>query len=772
MKKNILPLLLVICASNLWAQNPDTLVLRVNTLKKTGIILRQIIKGENKAALREENDAMSVSGPWVFKIENPKDQTFQVVMKADTKTETIADQKKTYLVDGVKFEGRDFKIGDNLMITVTGADLNKIYTLKYRKGAAVVTTGKLAPPEGEHQVGSTIKDAYYLVNGSNMATKISILAFYAGVEPSPEAINAAYINNKRIKPIAESLDVTIAEASLTSLSALFSSVGGLDVTQFADGLTKFLVKRTKEELNIAFFSNFYNVLEKPEFKDLRTVFPQTYRALKIIGNEIYNYERYIQTLREAFKNDLNALITNLPTIIDNHPEVFNKRNPEMVAVAAILRSGLYTAEALRNDIHPGYMLEDFPILYLDSLKPAFKASIQTLQLFSMSLRDTSSSSEGKYWISMKDFKKLTLDTEVFPIYLGLVEKMAEVRYNGIPFSNTVNVVQAIEATDDNNIRAWQEYVNNLINKGERVAKLLGEHQKPGSDSLAFEQYYNYFKASIDLLEHANQAGSLPGLKGPFLDLSDFFDVANTAADLTLDIHRKNYAAAITNVTHLYDVTLVKHVASTKPTMDKMFRYGSFMASMAMAKSSDEVADAIEAAALPTGSARIKRETKFNVSLNAYVGPFIGNEKIRGVDFHYQSTYGLSVPVGVAVSTGIGKGWSTSLFFSVIDLGALASFRFSESQYGLGPDSTATVHEVPSIQLEDIIAPGVFLSVGIPKSPLSVNLGVQSGPSLRKITVDDASGQPVASFEDNRYVRWCVSLVVDIPLINFYTKPRD
>ena len=50
MKKNILPLLLVICASNLWAQNPDTLVLRVNTLKKTGVILRQIIKGENKAA--------------------------------------------------------------------------------------------------------------------------------------------------------------------------------------------------------------------------------------------------------------------------------------------------------------------------------------------------------------------------------------------------------------------------------------------------------------------------------------------------------------------------------------------------------------------------------------------------------------------------------------------------------------------------------------------------------------------------------------------------
>jgi len=40
---------------------------------------------------------------------------------------------------------------------------------------------------------------------------------------------------------------------LSSLS--LSSIGGLDVTNIADGLAKFLVKRTKQELTMAFFQN-------------------------------------------------------------------------------------------------------------------------------------------------------------------------------------------------------------------------------------------------------------------------------------------------------------------------------------------------------------------------------------------------------------------------------------------------------------------------------------------------------------------------------------
>ena len=81
-------------------------------------------------------------------------------------------------------------------------------------------------------------------------------------------------------------------------------------------------------------------------------------------------------------------------------------------------------------------------------------------------------------------------------------------------------------------------------------------------------------------------------------------------------------------------------------------------------------------------------------------------------------------------------------------------------------------QTPTIQLENIVSPGVFLSIGIPKSPLSMNFGVQAGPNLRKISVNE-NGIPVITFqpENKLYLRFSASLCVDIPVLNFYTKSR-
>src|SRR5204863_2622585 len=104
------------------------------------------------------------------------------------------------------------------------------------------------------------------------------------------------------------------------ITSAFSSIGGLDVTNIADGLAKFLVKRTKEELSIAFFDRFKKIIDSA--KDLKTLFPQTASLLDVIGDEVYNYQNYIQNLREAFKEDIEALDKNLPGIIDNHRSFF------------------------------------------------------------------------------------------------------------------------------------------------------------------------------------------------------------------------------------------------------------------------------------------------------------------------------------------------------------------------------------------------------------------------------------------------------------------
>jgi hypothetical protein len=110
-------------------------------------------------------------------------------------------------------------------------------------------------------------------------------------------------------------------------------------------------------------------------------------------------------------------------------------------------------------------------------------------------------------------------------------------------------------------------------------------------------------------------------------------------------------------------------------------------------------------------------------------------------------------------------WSYSVFVSFIDIGTIAAFRFQND----------TVAQVPTIQLQDIFSPGLFFSAGIPKCPLSVNLGAQVGPNLRKIysTEDSETGELVYQnqYQNNVYWRFSISLVVDIPIFNFYTKSR-
>jgi hypothetical protein len=300
--------------------------------------------------------------------------------------------------------------------------------------------------------------------------------------------------------------------------------------------------------------------------------------------------------------------------------------------------------------------------------------------------------------------------------------------------------------------------------------IKGYSQENTSDSSVVEKYAKYFRTSVDLIEYCTEICKLPIIKDqgnlkefPAL-LKKYFDVAYSCADLVVDINRKNYSAAINHTVHIYNVVTLREEASTgsefKIARNRLVKYGSFMATVATAKNSDDVEQAIETAALPVGSARIKRVSAFNVSLNGYVGFYAGYEKIKGVDsaFTFNSA-GITAPIGIAASKGHSllffdtpRECSSSIFVSLIDLGAITSFRFSND----------SAQKVPSIQLKDIISPGIFYSHGFGKTPLSLNIGWQMGPLLRKVNLKENK-------YENKYSRFSISLCVDIPILNFYTK---
>jgi hypothetical protein len=605
------------------------------------------------------------------------------------------------------------------------------------------------------------------------------------------ALNYCTKDNPFLRPMLDTIKVFnqgTASGGLNASSFSLSSIGGLDVTNIADGFAKFLVKRVKQELSSAFFDKFKEDLSKPEFRDIRSLFPQTYRTLTAIGDQIYMYDAYIQTLRDSFEKDLSVLLNNLPSVIDNHPEFFSKQP----TLEAMCRSAIYIGQQIQRKAQPGDILANFDTAWLSNINPSLNGGICTLKLLSNSFRDKTSKD---YWVSPDSILHHFEDPVFLNIYFGLIYQQSA----GIKFSkDSLKGYLSSVAKNTQYLEKYKEYIEGFVSKIDDIQSLFTATKKMKKDSISFAVYHDYFDKTLGLLEYSTKLFMLPGLKINIgidtVNFQKYFDIASSVSDIALDVSQRKYSSAIVSVTSIYHelfansaskTTLIDSLKKAKSDraqneyaflnspdgfISNILKYGTFMSTIVEAKTSNDVESAIEAFAMPPGSSSVKRNSAFNVSLNAYTGLFAGCEQINGVDkpglknFAFNSS-GVTAPIGISVSRGhsvlffIGTGkcaWSSTLFISLVDIGALVSFRFQN-------DSVA---QVPKVELKDIISPGLFYSLGIPKCPLSLNAGLQFGPNLRQV------GTTSNTYGNNIYVRYSFSICVDIPILNFYTKPIE
>lgn len=201
--------------------------------------------------------------------------------------------------------------------------------------------------------------------------------------------------------------------------------------------------------------------------------------------------------------------------------------------------------------------------------------------------------------------------------------------------------------------------------------------------------------------------------------------------------------------------------------NKLFRYGTFMADVAAATNAADFESALNSVALPVGSSQIKRNRPSSLELGAYFGAAISGEQLvlpAGVDVPEleETTLGaaLFVPIGVSYSFNIGGRKSVTLFGSVIDLGALTAFRLEDRDAVEG----ARVDRLPEFRPANVIAPGFHVMYNFPKSPISLGVGVQDGPSVRNFTLDGSN-----TVRDARSVRGMVTLSVDVPIFRFFNN---
>jgi hypothetical protein len=565
---------------------------------------------------------------------------------------------------------------------------------------------------------------------------------------------------------------SITDSPQSFLKQTASSIGNFDVTNLASGVARFLAERTKEELNEAFFRKMKNQLNA--FPELKTVFPQTTSFLNVI--ETYSYASVLQVLKEAFETDVQNLAENLYMVksltaascptgeaackgrMGKLSEFFLTSTGQWVGL------GIYSAKEAVSFTNPANFLNQIAksselatINASTSMTPVDRNAASIISLGNFISQSLISTDEKQVWITSNQFTELLADRDALNLYLGLLYASEESSKIIFHASGTATKsfrmildgyhedVPKIESLVKNTYTAFNS-TNNAIQQI-KAALDKSETAKPQQ---ALYQYYKAFTSSLKPVAHSKLLELATGNTEFAKEYDKIEELLNPALDIAYHISVRSYSAAI------YDVTILLKNLDTfdpdfKPLTKSFVKYGTLISTVANAESSDEVKKALEASVLPVGSSAVKRNSAFNMALNAYVGGYWGQtiEKTNSI-----KTFGLYAPIGVSFSWGIKNWGGISLMPQFIDLGALVNY------YLINGDDTALPDEF-KIRVSNIFAPGGQIIYNIPKTPLSLTYGAQFIPALY------SKGQIATNsiIRVSNDWRWHVSVVVDIPLFN-------
>lgn len=549
-------------------------------------------------------------------------------------------------------------------------------------------------------------------------------------------------------------------------SKTISAAASMNISTVVDGVAKFLVKRTKEELTNTFFEKFEKELQNQ--KDLRKLFPTTFTILSTAGSEAYNYQVYLPALREAFEADLdNFFASGFEWMKSSEGKMILEiqANP---ALYASLKASFLVGRELNRGQHPGEVwnsltraLSPAATVTSDKVNLAVlhrnvPAVITTVNIFSQALR---SGTNDRYWITESDFRSFE-NLNFLKIFMGLIYQ--DVVNQNVEYTTTTGTVKLSDlltaaAKKGHQLKQLVEtFKQRILELENRITVLTQTEIKKTSDyvRLAKEVY-----AMIPALTGVELIGIDLGI--PANGKVAFY--AEHLSQLWSHLEKRSYHSAVFEAYLVLD-SAVQHT-DNRAGLKAFLKYGNFMASVASAGTADEVMAAIETVALPPGSASIKRKTKSNVALNGFVGISPGYEWKTGDFDSGKFSFGVFAPIGIAFSKGwyagpddknkyTEKGCGT-FFISLVDLGAVTAFRFND-------DEAAAL---PELTLSNIFAPGLYFIHGFKNSPVSLGLGGQLGPQLRKITADEKSVDTGINYTAKLFI------AIDIPLINFRSTPR-
>lgn len=388
-----------------------------------------------------------------------------------------------------------------------------------------------------------------------------ILARYGITDATTISLNDFFKDNKFLKTTFS--NVSELHGS-NSFSSIITSVGGVDVTNLANGITEFMIKRAKEELTVAFFERFQKFAKNnPEFQIL---FPKTTENLS--GLLSYNYPQMLPALRTGFLEDLSKITYNLDdvlalprykTLLQNFPEV-------RVAIRSLrlvheIETGASNAADIIKEFSSFDEFDFNNITTSNNLKNV-GSTLKIASLFSESVRnDTSKSHVNNVWVTGKELNELFKDKILFNIYMGLIYQQSKndfLRYkdkNGE--TKDFYSLLAVQAQNNNlfvfqnKLKEFFELTTEVNNTFKDIKSKIDSNKRPSND-----EYYNYVNVSLDLVDYSF---SIAKIFTEIPKVDNYMTIAKKSNSLYKDIYTKKYSQAVKDAIDIFTQidTLVK-----------------------------------------------------------------------------------------------------------------------------------------------------------------------------------------------------------------------
>jgi hypothetical protein len=572
------------------------------------------------------------------------------------------------------------------------------------------------------------------------------------------------------------LDATVSSTAGTQGGESVSFVANL-----TEALAQFIAKRAKEELTLAYLNRFREFLQQQNTKaKIGVLLPKSFRVLNEV--EPYDYTTFWQAMHEGFQDDVSLFPENTMSFVRaNEPQFKDK---DLFSGTVV---GLYTLRGVYRQYSAVDVIDSLELLpEIKNFKTSnVGATLRTLSLLSRNLHHLKEVS-GQYkvdgWIRPNELVALS-NSQTRDFFAGLLiakenELMTKILFKGANGSS-VSLKKVFISSYQN--EKFRDKLDGLLRQLEVVFKSEKEvaqylaNMKEDKDKTrtTFERYETYANQlltlmdfSTDIVKTMNPSNS--EIIGISKAVSQFSAIGHTGVDLTKHMYEKRYNLAFFDVLKLMKDLNIPDTSNTNSEFWGDFvRYGTFITNVAGADSASQIVAALETAALPVGSYRIKHENHFSVSLNAFGGLSGSHEflsRIRPtnggtVDPKKQGfVLNPTAPIGLHFGWGRkGKIFETVGFFiPVIDIGAAFALRFRGDVQAL-PDK---------LEWDNILAPGLYFVTGFKNSPIALSFGVQYGAGLRKLEYN----ADLASTSFSAQSVWVgATLSVDIPLFNLHVS---